>query len=178
MSELEAAFSVTPAEGRQHEDENYYASLAQPGHKRLAEMLDEASFFSCHLAAKSARVAWIVFLLILGCVLLILFIAVPFGDNEQVQNAVRIFCAVLTLLVSIDVVGAALEYSTAAHGLSNLRARLESIRARGLPRADLLLVLSDYNSTVEGAPMFVPGLYKVMRDRLNELWARHLERLG
>jgi hypothetical protein len=72
--------------------------------------------------------------------------------------------------------GAAHGYFTAAHDLSKLQARLESIRARGYPLADLLLALCDYNSAVESAPMFVPGVYEANRDRFNELWGRRTAR--
>ena len=176
LSDLEASFSVSPEEGAALEDDNYYDTLAAPGRGRLTEMLEHACFFSYNLSKASGRFSVVAFLGAIVATILVVFAIVPFAENELIIGLIRGFCAVLTFLVSIDMLGAAHGYFTAAHDLSKLQARLESIRARGYPLADLLLALCDYNSAVESAPMFVPGVYEANRDRFNELWGRRTAR--
>ena len=170
LLDLEAGFTVPREEGQKREDPAYYAALAAPGDQRLAEMLEQSAFFSCHLMRASARSAWKTFLVFLLLGLFLLLMAVPFVGTEQLQGAARVFCALLTLLISAEVIGAALSYGASAEALSNLLPRLDALKAKGFPRADLLLLFSDYNAAVEFAPMFVPGAYKRERDRLNSLW--------
>lgn len=170
LRDLEASFTISPEEGAKHEDPNYYATQAPPGDARLAEMIEETTFWSADLMHYSARRTWILFIVFLGLGLAFLFAAVPWSGNEEIKGGVRVFCALLTLLVSTDVLGAAFSYGNAAKALKSMLPRLEAVRALGYPRADLLLLLADYNSAVEGAPMYPPGIYDKRRDRLNKLW--------
>jgi hypothetical protein len=61
LKELKARFTATPEEGEKLEDPAYYAATAPPGPARLAEMLDETAFWSCHLLRHSANRAWFFF---------------------------------------------------------------------------------------------------------------------
>jgi hypothetical protein len=170
VKDLEAAFTVTEEEGAKYIDPNYYSAQAQAGHERLAEMLEESTFWSYHLMRTSAQFAWIMFggALLFGIILF--FAAIPFFQASQLQGAVRVFCALLALLVSTEVFGRALSYSGASMRLGTIRPRLDAVRASGFPRADLLILLCDYNSAVEAAPMVLPGVYKLKRKTLNRIW--------
>lgn len=167
-----ACFSVSTEEGRKLEDPEYYDAQSQAGFARLAEMLEETCFWSSHLMQASASRTWMNFAVYLLVGLLLFFLSVVVLEAEQLQNAARLFCVLLTFLVSAEMVGAALAYDASARALSNILPRLEAAAARGNREADLLMLLSDYNSAVEGAPMFVPGVYEKSRDRLNQLWRR------
>lgn len=170
--DLEAAFSVTADQGRECENPTYYAATAAVGPERLTEALEESVFWSARLMRYSARRTWWLFGGSFALSLLLLVSSLPVFGTQEVLGGVRVGCAMLVLLVSTDVIGAAFAYMTAATVLDHMGPRLDRIRAAGFPLNDLLFVLCDYNSAVEGAPMFVPGAYERNKDELNGLWAR------
>lgn len=171
LRKLKLDFTVTTDQGRVYEDANYYAAQAAPGSPRLVEMLEETCFWSCHLLKGSARRSWFAFIAFVAIGLLLFLISILVFDGDRVQSAARLFCVLLTFVVSTEVVGAALAYDGASQALSTILPRIEAVRASGNRTVDLLMILSDYNSAVEGAPMFWPGLYEKERDRLNQLWS-------
>lgn len=170
LSDLAINFSVSRASGLALEDPNYYASRAPVGSQRLAEMLEEAAFFSADLMQRSAQIAITVFIVYLVVGLALLLGAVPFVPLERFQGLVRVFCALTTLAASSDVLGAALSYYGSSRVLNKIVPRLEVLRAASFPRADLLMLFGDYNYAVESAPPFVPGVYWWRGDKLNEAW--------
>jgi uncharacterized membrane protein len=172
---LEARFSATPQEGAKHEDPAYYAASAPPGPPRLAEMLEETAFWSCQLFRHSANRTWILFAVFTACLLLFLFASIPFVGMQQVLGGVRVACAMLMLLVSADVIGRASAYSKASHDLELIGLRLEKAKATGCKLSDILMILCDYNSAVESAPLFVRGVYEGHRNELNRLWLSRTE---
>jgi hypothetical protein len=170
LRNLEVHFTTSPEEGSQYEDQNYYAARAIPGDERLAEMLEESAFWSADLMHESAKRAWLYCIVYSIVGVSLLFLSVPFFDAERLLGAARVLCAYMTLLVSTEVLGAALNYGSAARSLNALLPRFEAVRASHFPRSDLLLLFLDYNAAIEGAPMFIPGLYEKRRALLNELW--------
>ena len=48
--------------------------------------------------------------------------------------------------------------------------RLEAAGVQGYPEASVLILMGDYCSTVEGAPLVLPLVYRWRRARLDELW--------
>jgi hypothetical protein len=172
LLELEASFSVSKEAGSKHEDKNYYSVQASPGDERLAEMLEETTFWSSNLMRPNAKSAWIIFIVYFASALALLMLSIPFVQGDQLLGGIRVFCAVVTLLMSTDVLGAARAYDSSARLLTNLLPRLEAVKARGYPRADLLLMLFDYNFAVESAPVIASRVYRRHKTRLNELWAQ------
>jgi hypothetical protein len=79
----------------------------------------------------------------------------------------------MTLVVSAEMLGVALSYQVARRTLDRIGPRLEAVRNNAMSIQDLAVILCDYNSAVESAPMFATGLYLGNRDRLNELWLEH-----
>jgi hypothetical protein len=170
VRDLKAHFSVTAEQGRLLEDASYYATHENPGPQRLAEMLEETAFWTFQLLRYSAKRFWLLFTAFLACGLLLLFGSIPFASTQQVLGGVRIACAMLVLLVSTDVLGRALAYSRASHTVDRICLRIKEIKPSGYPRCDLLMILCDYNSAVECAPMPAAGIYEKHRDQLNRLW--------
>ena len=170
LRKLKLDFTVSVEQGRKCEDKNYYAAQEAPGLPRLVEMLEETCFWSCHLLRGSAQRSWIAFIAFVSVGLILFLVTVPVFDGDRLQGAARLLCVLLTFVVSTEVVGAALSYQDASGALSTILPRIEAVRASGNKTVDLLMILSDYNSAVEGAPMFWPGLYEKERDRLNQLW--------
>ena len=64
----------------------------------------------------------------------------------------------------------AASYGSSAEEVKDVQARLTLAKASGYPIADLFSIWGDYNSAVESAPIYPPGLYKRHRDELNRLW--------
>lgn len=158
----------------------YYASDLEKGPKRLVEMLEESAFWSRDLLEKCANHSWVYFSISLIITILVFLSYLHFGqnhDSEQNLAIIQAFIGCLTLLVSRDFFGKALAYSSAERAVDDVKSRLEVLKARDDTQIlqDLYLVLGDYNSAVESAPLFLPGLYNRNKDRLEKLWAPRSE---
>lgn len=163
-------FSVKSDAGKEYEDPQYYAANAEPGHPRLAEMLEESAFWSSFLLQASARRTWAVFATFLAASLILLFSTLPFAGTQHWLSGVRVVCGMVVFLVSTDIFGAALAYSSSARAVENVVSRLQTAKASGYPKHDLFVIWGDYNSAVEGAPMFPKGVYARHSNELNRLW--------
>jgi hypothetical protein len=173
QSELRALwcdFSAGSAEAASLEDAHYYDAREKVGPPRLLEMLEETSFWSCRLMKGSARRMWFAFTVSTTIGLLLFMTSVMVIDGRGLQDAARLLCVLLTMTISAEVIGAALSYESASAELGKMGARIEVVRASGHPMADMLMLLCDYNSIVEGAPLFWPGLYAKESEHLNALW--------
>lgn len=167
---LLARFTVNESEGRVHEDKTFYAASSEPGEHRLVEMLEESAFWSTHLLRLSARHSWFKFAAFAVTAMTMLLGILPFLGDQQLLDAAKLVCAVLAVVISKDVFGEALSYTYAFQEVEHVGSRLQKIKASGHPWSDLLLVMNDYNSVVEKAPLFVTGLYQKNKERLNRLW--------
>lgn len=153
-------------------DAGYFAANSSQGYARLAEMLEESAFYSSHLLRWSSERTWKIFGAFVTVSLLLLFTALPFVGSQQWLGGVRVVCSMLILLISADVLGAALSYSSAAQTVLQVVLRLQRAKVASYPLHDILLILGDYNSAVEAAPMFTPGIFEAHQDELNKLWAQ------
>lgn len=167
---IRETFSEPVEVARSLEDPDYFASTLPPGWPRLAEMLQEAAFWTSRLQAESARVMWAAFLVTLTIAGVALFFSIAFADAAIQDRSARIVLAVLALLMSSDIFGAAIAHGDVAATVERIVTRLSDAEARGYPQADLMLIFSDYNAVVEAAPIAVPRLYELHRDRLNALF--------
>jgi hypothetical protein len=163
-------FSVSVAEGQRFTDTDYYAADDPPGLARLAAIIEESAFWSCVLLRKSADRTWFVFAAFLALAFVLLFSTLPFVSAQEWLGGVRLLCAIVPLFVSTDVFGAASAYGSSAEEVKDVQARLTLAKASDYPVADLFSIWGDYNSAVESAPIYPPGLYKRYRDELNRLW--------
>lgn len=170
MLHLWTGFSSTEAEGANLEDDGYYDAREAPGIPRVMEMLEETSFWSCHLMQASARSMWELFGASAIFSLIVALVAVQIVDSGTAQSIARLVCLLLTLGVSAEILGSALAYQASTSELGKFGSRIAAVRATGFDLADVLMLLFDYNAAVEGAPMFVPGAYDREKDKLNGLW--------
>jgi hypothetical protein len=170
LRDIWTGFTSSAAEGAALADSNYYDAHEGAGFSRLLEMLEETSFWSCHLMKASAHHMWVAFALSAIVSLTLFLISIVVIQGEQLQAGARLLCVFLTLGVSVEVIGAALAYQAASTELCRMAPRIDAIRANGFRQADVLMLLFDYNAAVEGAPMFLPGLYEREKTRLNALW--------
>jgi hypothetical protein len=175
LREVEACFTVTREKGAAAQNPEFFASRKAPGEPRLTEMLEESGFYSCRLYHFSAGWAWRRLTVSFVISIALLLSAIMMADTSQLVTSARLLCTVITFLVSNEVLGAGRAYLRAHQALDGLQARVRSLRQCGYPRGDLLILLADYNSAVESAPMMAPGMYKKHRERLDELWGQHIE---
>lgn len=170
LQDIAANFTVSREAGAKKEDANYFDSKKPSGDERLAEMLEENAFWTQHLMRGSAKQTWILFAVFLVFAFFLLFASLPFIGEERFQDAVRILCACLPFLLSWDVFGAAMKYDAAAHSVAGISRRIAAVRTAGFPRNDFLLLLGDYNSAIEEAPIVAPYVYERNKARLNQVW--------
>jgi len=171
--DLREKFVVTEDEASAAENPDYYASEQQKGPGRLAEMIEESSFYTARLQEISA---FIMRLLVaafgVGFIVLALA-AVPLGRDELMMTVIRVAFAIFVFVLSSDVYGAMRRHSRAASGARDVYRRLCNARAIGYPQPDVLLALSDYNAIIEAAPESVPFAYEAWKDRLNTRWREY-----
>ncbi len=178
LRDLESQLTVSRDRGRKFEDPNYFSSLARPGDARFARMLEQSAFFTFHLMKRSAGITWSVVIIILCAAFLLAVSLAPILPAQQHQDALRLFCVLLTMFVSSNIFLAAVAYTRSALTIKHLLVRLGAFNVDDHPRADLLLMFADYNSAVESAPMLLPGLYSRSRDDLNARWTEYDQRVN
>lgn len=151
-------------------DSNYYASRLPPGEDRLIENLYESAFWSKDLYRHSSKRAWIKFGAMMVAVIMIMIMTMPFleGDMEIVIS--RVVLVIMTLLVSREVLGDAMDYAAAQHELELILERLETLKDKADKTADLMLILGDYNASVQSAPMPQSGVYEARRASIAKAW--------
>lgn len=152
------------------EEASYFHTTQEPGPRRLAEMLEESAFWTAFLMRKCANRAWYGFALFVCVFVLLLLSLLPFVAIRHSLELGRVVSSMLILLISADFFGAAHAYSHTARMMENVTMRLRTNKAAGYPLQDLLLVMGDYNSAVEAAPVISPKLYEAYQDKLNQLW--------
>jgi hypothetical protein len=169
--EIQMQFTATAAAAKKNADSTFFAAKQPSGLDRLAEMLEEAAFWSSHLLKYSARRYWWLTVSSAGLLVVLLVALVPFIPKHAVAIMGKVVCAILATLVSVDVLGRALLYSDGAEAVKCIQLRLQTFKASGNKElGEILIIAADYNSAVETAPMFAGGLYEKHRDKLNALW--------
>jgi hypothetical protein len=161
----------TEATASNMEDAQWYATKQPPAYPRMAEMLEESVHFSQQILARSARSTWFRLAFFLAVTLFILLLAIPFSSASSVLRDVQIACAGFTFLLSAEVLGAAFRYAQAAGDARLVASGLRQAREANFPADQVTLLLTNYNSAVESAPLFVPGLHTKVRDRLNKVFS-------
>ena len=167
---IEAAFDGNCDRAAAKSDANYYASNLPPGEDRLIENLYESAFWSADLYRHSARPAWLRFFMLAVAILLVVATTLPFLSGDLAVIVSRIVLVVMTVLVSREVFGDAMAYLTAHREVGLIMERLEALRAKTDKSADLMLVLGDYNSVVEAAPMPQFGVYQRRKEKISRAW--------
>lgn len=165
-SDIRMQFTVSPSDGKKHENQNYYKANESPGNARLAEMLQESAFWSKHLLDRSSSRYWLLFVVTLlsAFVGLLLLYSVP---NLLI---VQIFSVLLIWLITGGLFSDALKFTIAARAIDDVENRLDGyLSAQSLDK-DLLVILGDYNAIVQEIPTIPSSIYYSLRDKLNKLW--------
>ncbi|WP_300395752.1 hypothetical protein [Henriciella sp.] len=154
-------------------DGKYYASAVPPGEGRLIENLYESAFWSEDLYRHSSKRAWIRFGAMMVAVIIIVIMTMPFLDGDMEIVLSRVVLVIMTLLVSREIFGDAMDYAAAQHEVELILERLETLKDKADKTADLMLILGDYNASVQSAPMPQSGVYEARRASITKAWDAH-----
>lgn len=156
-------------------DEAYFASRAALGYRRLAELIEESAYWTRDLQRTSAAILQTM-LVGLGVIMgFALWLGIPMLPSDATISLARVLVAVLVFLLSSDLLGAIFAHREAADTIGEILHRTETAAARGYPEADVLLLMSDYNASVESAPFALPGVFLLRRSSLTKRWRAYLE---
>lgn len=156
-------------------EEDHFATREKPGYKRLVEMIEESSYWTCYLQKASARAMGFLLFVFVILMFLVTGAAITIFDIESLIFISRSMIALMVFIISTDALGLFLSYKNAASAIEEIFTRVESISAKGYPESDTLLLMLDYNSAIEKAPATLPSVYKIVQKRLNKKWGIYSE---
>ncbi|NQY15536.1 MAG: hypothetical protein HRT81_17035 [Henriciella sp.] len=167
--------SVSSKIAAEKNDPNWFATKEPASQKRLLEIIEESSFFTRYLQSTSALVMGTVFALTVIILIVAIFTLIPMSETETLVVVARLALAILVFLLSSGTLFSALAHFSAWNSAKTIQSRANLAKVRGAGLADTLLIMGDYNSAVEQAPMVVPFVYKFHAKALNERWNDYLE---
>lgn len=170
---LKRRLTVSEAEAKKFEKDDYYATMQPVGPRRLGEMLEESAFYSADLQRASATSMLFVIGIFTAVAAMAALSALPFIERDNLLLVVRIGLSVLVFIMSSDVLGAYVAHKGAARSIDEIRGRLIAADRSDYPQADVLLAMVDYNAAVESAPESVPFAYRFSEKGLNQKWAEY-----
>jgi hypothetical protein len=170
LIDIQKSFTVSDKDAEKKVDPEFFASKSEPGFDRLAEMLEESSFWTKELQSASAKYTTLLAFLLFIISIFLVFTAIIFVDGQQLMQFVRVIFVILASIVFSNILVTAIAHYRAADAVERIYRRIEVAKSKDNPKADLLLLLSDYNATVEAAPLHLPFLYTARRQKFNRLW--------
>lgn len=168
------SFSVSAEVAARQVATDYFATAAPQGNGRLAEMLEESSFWTEKLQEDSGKLMALFLGLVATAAAVGWLALTPSEDTEMRVSLARVFLALLAFFLSSDVFGALAGHRAAARSICNIRLRLNAAQAQQAPLGDMLILMLDYNAAVEAAPMALPFLYDLKKKRLKAQWDTYL----
>lgn len=165
----------TRALADQIDSTGYYDCTAPVGPDRLIQKLEQNAFWSEDLLRHSGlrtrkRAAGAVALF----VLMLLLSPMPLVSATIEMNAGRIIFALVPFFLSTEVFGAATAYLGASRDLGRLVAKIEHGKVAGNSVTGALTMAAEYNSAVESAPTFLPGVYEDRGEDIKNRWLRRM----
>ena len=162
--------SAAKAEAKKPGDD-YYASNAAKGWRRVAEMIQQSAYFTYNLQRASGGAMFAILVLVLAPILVGVFLALPTSEAEANMLGARLLLVLLIFLLSSGVVVSTLGHFRSASSVEKIEARAAAILAApDCSEADTLLLMADYNAVVQASPLIAPGIYSAMRNALNKKW--------
>lgn len=169
-SDLILQFKVKKDSAKKWEDENYFKTNSNYGYAKLAEMLQESSFWTKHLLQKFTKQIWFQFSFVLIVSLFALFMIPIINHNKTGQLVGNIICLILIWLITGNVFTKALKLTNSLQRIDNIQNSLDFIVRHNKASENVLLLFCNYNSIVESNPVIPSKIYLKNKDRLNSLW--------
>lgn len=155
-------------------DLGYYSTKKAAGPERLAEMTIESAFYTRSLYGRLSSRIWIALIVVLAMLALVplaaLTAAIPTSTDLLVA---RILCALIPLLLTIDLVGWVLRLTSKVRAIRDIEqdiGRLSGTEEMQLPH--VMRLVSEYNCQLaKGIPVH-RWLYDRWRGEISDLWCR------
>lgn len=169
------SFSVSIEDKPLVREEDHFASREEPGHRRLAELIEESAYWTRDLQRGSA--SWLQIILLSATLL----IAAAFWTGvltlpvDASVSFARVLVVILVFLISSDLLSSIFAYREAAAAIGIILQRVETAAASDYPPPDVMLLMSDYNAVVESAPFALPGVFRWRNVELTKRWRNYLE---
>jgi len=154
---------------------DYFATHQAPGPARLLEMIEESAFFTRHLHNRSAWFMGTVFTLTLVIVIITVLSIIPLSATNTNIVVARIVIALLVFLLSSGSLASVTGHVAAWNDAKTVQSRARLAKVRGASINDALLIMADYNSAVEKAPLVVPMVHSFLAGKLNDQWSDYLK---
>lgn len=156
-------------------EESHFATREVPSYKRLAEMIEESSYWTRALQRISAKVMVGILFFLAAVVFVAGGAAIASLDSDGLISISRAMIAIMIFVISSDALGLLLSYKSSASTIDEVFTRVEGAAARSYSESDILLLMSDYNAAIERAPATLPGVYKFSQKKLNRRWQAYME---
>ncbi len=168
-------FNVAITKETLRREEDHFSTREKPSYKRLVEMIEESSYWTCYLQKTSAKVMWVLLSILVIAICLVTGAAITSFNSNSLISLSRVMIALMIFVISTDALGLLLSYKNAASSIGEIFNRVESISAKGYLESDALLLMLDYNSAIEKAPATLPLVYKLTQKKLNKKWRVYSE---
>ena len=168
-------FNVAITKETLRREEDHFSTREKPSYKRLVEMIEESSYWTCYLQKTSAKVMWVLLSILVIAICLVTGAAITSFNSNNLISLSRVMIALMIFVISTDALGLLLSYKNAASSIGEIFSRVESISVKGYLESDALLLMLDYNSAIEKAPTTLPLVYKFIQKKLNKKWRVYSE---
>ena len=159
-------------------ESGYFASTAGPGPFRLAENIMESAFWTKDTLKWSGHIKLVLLVVLaLGAVATVA-VHVRSDDPSTLSVIMKAAFVFFAGLISAEGVSAIYDYYSASLRLGSIMERLETAKAAGLHDPDLANIFSEYNSTVESAPMPLPWIYRLRKSKISAAWEKRIGQTG
>ncbi|HEJ7125239.1 TPA: GrpB family protein [Serratia marcescens] len=156
-------------------EEDHFATREKPGYKRLVEMIEESSYWTCFLQKTSAKLMLAILFFLATIIFVVTGAAILSLNTNELILFSRSMIALMIFIISTDVLGLLISYRNASSSIGNIFNRVEGISAKGFLKSDALLLMADYNSAIEKAPATLPFVYILCQKKLNKKWRAYSE---
>lgn len=156
-------------------EEDHFSTREKPGYKRLVEMIEESSYWTCHLQKTSANLMSVILFLLAIIIFVVTGLAISSLNSSELISFSRAMIALMIFIVSTDVLGLMISYRNASSSIGEIFRRVEEITAKDYLKSDALLLMADYNSAIEKAPATLPYVYNFCQKKLNRKWRNYSE---
>ena len=164
------SFTTDIRQKHQQTEQDYFVSREPPGHRRLLELIAESAYWTEDLQKISAKAVWTILFSVIAAPLLLFWGTFGALETDYQISFARVLVTLFVFLLSADIVGTAIGHSEAYRAIACIRQRISAVEARGYPDGDVKLLLVDYNSIIQAAPVTPPFVYRTRKSWLSEKW--------
>ena len=153
----------------------YFASKTPRSPRRLMENLTESSFFSRHLAMRSAQIFGFITLVIFILTILMLLLALQSSPSQATGIVTaKIFVAVLGFLFTAGFIRLTYDF----YRFSQISSRAEDnacalLKQKEIELEEAIKLYHEYQLARAGSPLIPTLVWKSMRDELNRRWEQY-----